>query len=77
MSAAFKALFSSRKFLTLLLSTVTSLVLLLIGNYAPQFQEITSQVVDIILPLALAVIAGITIEDSAQKYATGRSMRGN
>lgn len=73
MSASFKALLASRKFLTLLLSTVTSLVLLVIGQAAPQFQDITVQVVEIITPLALAVIAGITIEDSAAKFLASRA----
>lgn len=75
MKDAFKALLSSRKFLTLLLSTVTSLALLLVGQYLPQYQDITTKIVEIIVPLALAVIAGITIEDSAAKLYTGRSMQ--
>lgn len=75
MSNAFSALLKSRKFLTLLLSTVTSLILLVVGQYFPQYQEITTKVVEIIVPLALAVIAGITLEDSAAKLYTGRSMQ--
>jgi len=73
MSQSFKALFASRKFLTLLLSTVTSLVLLAVGQVAPQYSDITSQVVEMITPLALAVIAGITIEDSAAKFLASRA----
>lgn len=73
MKDSFKALLASRKFLTLLLSTVTSLVLLVIGQAAPQFQDVTNTVVEIITPLALAVIAGITIEDSASKFLASRA----
>jgi len=62
-----KALFKSRKFWLLVLDGVISLALLVIAEFAPNFQEMANQLIAILQPIFVAVIVGIFVEDAAQK----------
>ena len=59
---ALKALFRSRKFLLMLLDAAISLSLLFFGDF-PNVGEI----IGIMQPVFVAVIAGIALEDAAEK----------
>ena len=62
-----KALFKSRKFWLLILDGVVSLALLVIGSFAPNFEELAHQLIAILQPIFVAVIVGIFVEDAAAK----------
>ena len=62
-----KALFASRKFALLVLDGVVSLILLVIAEFAPNFQEMANQLIAILQPIIVAVIVGIFVEDAAAK----------
>jgi len=62
-----KALFGSRKFWLLVLDGVVSLILLVIAEVAPNFQEMANQLIAILQPVVVAVIVGIFVEDAAAK----------
>ena len=62
-----KALFASRKFALLVLDGVVSLILLVIAEFAPNFQEMANQLIAILQPVIVAVIVGIFVEDAAAK----------
>ena len=62
-----KALFGSRKFWLLVLDGVVSLILLVIAELAPNFQEMANQLIAILQPVIVAVIVGIFVEDAAAK----------
>ena len=62
-----QALFKSRKFWLLVLDGVISLALLVIAEFAPNFQEMANQLIAILQPIFVAVIVGIFVEDAAAK----------
>ena len=62
-----KSLFASRKFALLVLDGVVSLILLVIAEFAPNFQEMANQLIAILQPIIVAVIVGIFVEDAAAK----------
>ena len=62
-----KALFKSRKFWLLVLDGIVSLVLLVIAQFAPNFEEMALQLIAILQPIFVAVIVGIFVEDAAAK----------
>jgi len=62
-----KALFTSRKFWLLVLDGIVSFVLLVIGHFAPNFEEMALQLIAILQPIFVAVIVGIFVEDAAAK----------
>ena len=62
-----KLLFESRKFWLLVLDGVVSLILLVIAEVAPNFQEMANQLIAILQPVVVAVIVGIFVEDAAAK----------
>jgi len=62
-----KLLFKSRKFWLLVLDGLVSLVLLVIAEFAPNFQEMANQLIAILQPIIVAVIVGIFVEDAAAK----------
>jgi len=62
-----KLLFESRKFWLLVLDGVVSLILLVIAEFAPNFQEMANQLIAILQPVVVAVIVGIFVEDAAAK----------
>jgi len=62
-----KALFKSRKFWLLVMDGIVSFVLLVIANFAPNFEEMALQLIAILQPIFVAVIVGIFVEDAAAK----------
>lgn len=65
------SLLRSRKFLLLILDTVISSVLLLVGRYvAPDLAEIIVILIASWQAVFAAVIIGIAVEDAATKRAT-------
>lgn len=65
-------LFRSRKFLTLILDTIISTVILVGGWYlAPQAMEKTVAVIAIYQPVFIALIAAIASEDNAERRLQG------
>jgi len=62
-----KLLFESRKFWLLVLDGVVSLILLVIAEFAPNFQEMANQLIAILQPVVVAVIVGIFVEAAAAK----------
>lgn len=69
------SLFQSRKFLTLLLDTVISLVLFAGGLYFPDKMDAVKQLILILQPVFLAVIAAIAHEEATLIRATGAPSR--
>ena len=63
-----KALFKSRKFWLLVLDVLISLVLFVVGHFAPDFEEMAKELIAILQPLVVAVIVGIFVEDFAAKF---------
>lgn len=72
-----QALLRSRKFWLMVMYTVTSLALHFAGKYAPAgvFEDV-QLVVDKIQAVVIAVIVGITIEDSARALSTRERIGG-
>lgn len=65
-----KRLFRSRKFLTLVLDTVISLIVFFVTKYAvPSFADDILYVIAAIQPIVLAVIVMWGVEDAAEKRA--------
>jgi len=62
------ALLHSRKFLLLCLDTVISLVIWFVGLYNPAHLDAAQQMIAILQPVFVAVIAGIAVEDAADKH---------
>lgn len=68
----FAGLLRSRKFLTLIMDTIISTVILVGGWYlAPQAMDKTVAVIAIYQPVFIALIAAITSEDNAQRKLDG------
>lgn len=70
--SGFSKLWRSRKFWTALLDAFISTVTLVVGVAAPQYTQVTQQVVVIWQPVFLLVIAGIAYEDAATAKATAQ-----
>lgn len=67
----FAALFRSRKFLTLVLDAVISMVTLIVSlSFSPEIQDVVQQVIVILQPVVLAVIGAWAVEDAAQKFGS-------
>lgn len=67
----FAALFRSRKFLTLVLDAVISMVTLVVSlSFSPEIQDVVQQVIVILQPVVLAVIGAWAVEDAAQKFGS-------
>ena len=62
------SLLRSRKFLLLVADAVVSTALMTVGHLQPDLQPLVEQVIAIIQPVIIAVIVGITLEDSAEKF---------
>lgn len=62
-------LLHSRKFWLLILDTVISLALFFVGKYDPAHIEDVKFMVGALQPVFVMVIAGIAIEDAAEKRA--------
>jgi len=60
-------LLRSRKFMILLLDTLVSLILLVVASALPDYKEFAGQLWVVLQPAFVAVVVGITIEDSALK----------
>lgn len=58
-------LLKSRRFVTALLASVVTLVLYFVGKYALGALEDVQMVLNVLMPLALALIAAYTIDDIA------------
>lgn len=58
-----KALFSSRKFLLLLLDTVISVILYFVGKYLPGAEADVKFVILALQPVVIALIVSIAYED--------------
>lgn len=69
MSDALKGLLRSRKFLLLLMDTVVSLTLFVVGHAAPGYVEDAKELILILQPVFVALIAAIAYEDGQAKRA--------
>ncbi|MHC4336117.1 MAG: hypothetical protein ACYSUV_20570 [Planctomycetota bacterium] len=58
-------LFQSRKFWLAVVTFVVDIVILIIGQFFPEWQEFAGQLIASITVLAGVVIAGIAVEDAA------------
>ena len=56
-------LLQSRRFVTALLASIVTLVLYFVGKYALGALEDVQMVLNVLMPLALALIAAYTIDD--------------
>jgi drug/metabolite transporter (DMT)-like permease len=64
-------LFRSRKFLLLILDTVISFALYLVGYFNPDALEMTQLFIGLLQPVFVALIAAIALEDAAEKLFGG------
>lgn len=65
-------IFQSRRFWTVILDTVISLILFIIGNYYPEWQDRTTQLIAILQPVFLVLIAAFTVEGTATIKANAK-----
>lgn len=61
------ALLHSRKFLLLCLDTIISMIIWVFGVADPAHLDAAQQMIAILQPVFVAVIAGIAVEDAAEK----------
>lgn len=59
----------SRKFKLALFNAVIAIVLLLVAQFAPAYEQFARQLIVAITPLVMVLILGIAIEDAGQKAA--------
>lgn len=59
------SLFKSRKFWLAVVTFVVDIVILVVGQFFPEWQEFTASLIASVTVLAGVVIAGIAIEDQA------------
>jgi uncharacterized membrane protein HdeD (DUF308 family) len=60
-------LLQSRKFWLLVLDTVVSLAIYIVGSFWPDQKETVITIIGIFQPVFIAVIVGIFVEDAAAK----------
>jgi hypothetical protein len=62
-------LFKSRKFWLLILDTVISIVMYVVGNFFPEAQDHTKFFIGALQPIFVMLILAIAVEDAAEKRA--------
>ena len=72
-----RAIFSSRRFWTMLLSIIVGLVLYFVGKYFAAALPNVQFVINLIVPLAIVLIAAFTVDDAIEQImTTARDARG-
>ena len=65
-----RAIFSSRRFWTMLLSIIVGLVLYFVGKYFAAALPDVQFVINLIVPLAIVLIAAFTVDDAIEQIMT-------
>ena len=65
-----RAIFSSRRFWTMLLSIIVGLVLYFVGKYFAAALPDVQFVINLIVPLAIVLIAAFTVDDAIDQIMT-------